>query len=313
MAKANKAVYMIPVLVIISWGLNVIMVKFLTQHMEPMHAAAIRMLCAGLALLPFVWRKYGLYKPSAKQWGLLLLIGLTMIALHQALLAYGVVKTSAANASLILGLNPLTTALLASVFLGEAFTMKLFAGILLGFSGVVLVIFAGPGASAGLTGSGDFIMLLAMLAYVAGGLLIKQISAAPIPTLVVTAYSTMIGAVLLNIGTLASFGPASYAEQHFSPAVWAVMLLSAWGATSLGTLGWSYSIKMLGVSRTAMFLNGLPFTSMIGGVLFLHEKLGWIHGAAFILTTLGIIIGTVKLRGRSSAVMRNNSNNAPAR
>ncbi|WP_202967420.1 DMT family transporter [Paenibacillus beijingensis] len=310
MAKLNKSIYLIPVMVIISWGLNVVMVKFLTQNIQPMHAAAIRMLCAGIALLPFVWKKYGFYKPNAKQWGLLLLIGLCMIALHQALLAYGVVSTSAANASLILGLNPLTTALLASIFIGETFTLKLFAGILLGFSGVVLVVLNGSDPSVGFSGSGDFIMVLSMLAYVAGGLFIKKITATSIPTLVVTAYSTLIGAVLLNIGTVVYFGPASYAGQHFSPAIWTVMLLSAWVATSLGTLGWSYSIKMLGVSRTAMFLNGLPFTSMIGGYLFLHEKLGWIHAAAFILTTLGIIIGTVKFRRLNAATVKGRSVNS---
>lgn len=46
-----------------------------------------------------------------------------------------------------------------------------------------------------------------------------------------------------------------------------------------------------------MFLNGMPFASMVGGVIFLNETIGWIHIMALIFTSLGIVIGTVKQRG----------------
>jgi drug/metabolite transporter (DMT)-like permease len=74
------------------------------------------------------------------------------------------------------------------------------------------------------------------------------------------------------------------------------MFMSAWVASSLGTLGWNHGIKFLGANKTAMFLNGLPFASMVGGIIFLDEKIGWIHVVAFILTTVGIVIGTLKKR-----------------
>lgn len=146
-------------------------------------------------------------------------------------------------------------------------------------------------------------MLLSMLAYVVGALFIKKLSTTSMPTLVVTAYSTLIGGVMLNLGTVTFFGPSSYAQIHLPAMAWAVMLMSAWGASSLGTLGWNHGIKFLGANKTAMFLNGLPFASMAGGIIFLDEKIGWIHVVAFILTTVGIVIGTLKKRdGRLSSV-----------
>lgn len=297
MAKVERTIYLILTLVVISWGLNVVMVKYLTLNMSPMLVAAIRMPLAGCLLLLFVWKKCGFYKPDGKQWGLLFYIGLTSICLHQLLLGYGVVATTAANASLILALNPLTTALLASIFVGEKFNKNLGFGILLGFSGVVLVVVSkAPDSSIGLSGWGDAIMLLAMLLYVIGGLLIKKLLETTIPTLVVTAYSTMIGGILLNLGTLAFFGPSAYGQIHFSPTAWIVVFISAWGASSLGTLGWNHGIKHLGANRTAMFLNGIPFAGMIGGVIYLDEKIAWIHITALLLTSLGIVIGTFKQR-----------------
>ena len=217
--------------------------------------------------------------------------------MHQLLLGYGVVTTTATNASLILALNPLATALLASIFVGEKFNRNLGFGILFGFSGVVMVVVSkSPDSSMGLSGRGDAIMFLAMLAYVIGGLLIKKLLETTIPTLVVTAYSTVIGGILLNLGTLAFFGPSAYGQIHFSATAWVVLLLSAWGASALGTLGWNHGIKYLGANRTAMFLNGMPFSSMVGGAIFLDEKIGWIHVIAFTLTSLGIVIGSVKQR-----------------
>jgi drug/metabolite transporter (DMT)-like permease len=302
LVKSEKFIYAILAMVVISWGLNIVMVKYLTQSLSPLLVAAVRMPLAGIVLLPFVWKMHGFYKPTARQWGLLVLVGLTSIFFHQLFLAYGVVTTTATNASLILGLNPLTTALLAALFVGEKFTFRLAVGILLGLSGVVLVIFTkSADSTVDLSGWGDLIMLLAMLAYVVGGLFIKKISATPIPTLVVTAYSTVIGGVFLNLGTVVYLGPSSYQQIHLTGTAWIVMLLSAWVASSLGTLGWNYGIKLLGANRTAMFLNGMPFASIVGGIIFLNEKIGWIHIVAFMLTTLGIVIATVKTRGGFSA------------
>jgi drug/metabolite transporter (DMT)-like permease len=302
LVKSEKFIYAILAMVVISWGLNIVMVKYLTQSLSPMLVSAVRMPLAGIVLLPFVWKMHGFYKPTARQWGLLVLIGLTSIFFHQLFLAYGVVTTTATNASLILGLNPLTTALLAAFFVGEKFTFRLAVGILFGLSGVILVIFTKSADTAvELSGWGDMIMLLAMLAYVVGGLFVKKITATPIPTLVVTAYSTVIGGVFLNLGTVFYLGPSSYQQIHLTGTAWIVMLLSAWGASSLGTLGWNYGIKLLGANRTAMFLNGMPFASIVGGIIFLNEKIGWIHVVAFMLTTLGIVIATVKTWGRVSA------------
>jgi drug/metabolite transporter (DMT)-like permease len=299
LAKSEKVIYIILALVVISWGLNIVVVKYLTQFMSPMLVAAIRMPLAGLILLPFVWKKHGIYKPTGKEWVLLFFIGLSSIFFHQLFLAYGVVTTTATNASLILGLNPLTTALLAALFIGEKFNLKLCLGIIFGFSGVVLVVTSKSAEGAvGVSGWGDLIMLLSMLSYVVGGLLIKKISGSSIPILVTTAYSTLIGGALLNLGNVVFMGPSSYEQIHLPAVAWAAMLLSAWWASSLCTLGWNHGIKHLGANRTAMFVNGMPFASMVGGVIFLNEHVGWIHVIGFILTTVGIMIGTLKKRDR---------------
>ncbi|MCZ8512132.1 DMT family transporter [Paenibacillus filicis] len=300
MESAKKFIYVVLAFVVVSWGLNIVMVKFLTETTPPFLVAAVRMPLAGLALLPFAVRKYGWYKPNPKQWILLTLVGITSIFIHQLFLASGVEMTTATNASLILGLNPLTTALLASLFVGEKMTLRLSLGIAAGFTGVVIVVLSSGGETpVALSGWGDLIMFISMLGYVVGGLLIKTVSSTNIPTLVITAYSTLIGGLMLNVGAFMKYGASAYGQVHFSGIGWVVMLLSAWVASSLGTLGWNHGIKLLGANKTAMFINGMPFASIVGAVIFLNERIHWIHVLAFALTTLGIVIGTLQSRGNA--------------
>lgn len=42
MVKSEKTIYFILAMVVISWGLNIVMVKYLTQFISPMLVAAIR-------------------------------------------------------------------------------------------------------------------------------------------------------------------------------------------------------------------------------------------------------------------------------
>ncbi|MEX2460721.1 MAG: DMT family transporter [Paenibacillaceae bacterium] len=296
MSKREKMIYLMLAGVVIIWGLNVVMVKYLTEFISPMLVGAIRMLLAGGSLLIMAWMKYGFYRPTAKQWLLLIYIGATSIFVHQIFMAYGVVSTSATNASLILGLNPLITALLAAaLFITEKLHWKLVVGAILGFSGVVIAVVAKSGdTSLAISGWGDVIMVFSMLAFAVGGLLVKQIIATDIPILVVTAYSTMLGGIFINIGALFVIGPSGYGEFHLSATAWGVMFFSVWGSSTIGAIGWNYGINALGAARTAMFLNGMPFASMVGGALFLGEHIRFIHLIAFILTVLGIIIGTRK-------------------
>lgn len=294
---SDRWIMVILMLVVSSWGLNIVMVKYMTQHLDPAIVTAIRIPIAGLALLVFAWGMYGFYKPDRKQWLLLLYIGVTSILIHQITLSFGVTMTSATNASLILGLNPLTTAILASLFVGERMTGRLIVGIALGFAGVTIAVTdLSPGGTSWmrLPGWGDTVMFVSMVGYVMGALLIKKLSATSIPTLVTTAYSTLIGGVLLNVIAIGHVGFGGYNVAGTPGMVWMVMLISALGATSLGSLGWNYAIKIIGAARTAMFINIMPFVSMVGAAVFLGEEIRLVHWLAFSVTSAGVMIAMRK-------------------
>lgn len=278
--------------VVTLWGLNVVMVKYLATF-PPLYVAAIRMTIGGICLSPIVFLLRKNLRFSRTDWLLLAGVGASSIALHQITLAAGVQTTTAGNASLILGLNPLATALLAMLFLGEGMTWRKGLGISMGFAGVLVVVISQHGGLH-MNGWGDAIMFFSMLMYVTGGLLIRKLVVRGVPVLLITALSQLFGVVFLW-GVALMVQPASYyIGLDVSAFQWLVIFASGALSTALGSVGWNYGIRQLGASRTAVFLNGMPMASLIFAAIFLGESLQFVH-----LLALCMIVGGVYLGSRS--------------
>ena len=176
---------------------------------------------------------------SRYDWLLIAMVALSSITLHQILLAWGVQSTSAGNASLILSLNPLATALLAAPLLGELLTKRKALGITVGFAGVLIVVTSQSG-DISLNGWGDLIVFGSMLVYVVGGLFIRKATDRGIPVLVVTAYSHAIGSVMLWVTAGTIYPMETLTTIDTRPFTWLVILASALLSSAMGTVGWNY-------------------------------------------------------------------------
>lgn len=284
-------------IVTVIWGLNVIMIKYLATIFPIIQLGAWRITIATICLLLFTYKYWtkSIRMMSLKSWILVFFIGLSSIFAHQLLIAQGLKLTSGSVGSLILALNPLTTALLAMLFLGDRFEMKRFLGIGLGFFGVILVV--GQPSTHGLSSVwGDAIIFLSMLSYVAGGLLIKQV-VQEVDVISVTTFSHVVGAILLLLTWLIyPVEPMIYQVSGFS---YAVMIFSGCIATALCTTWWNMGIREIGPSRTTLFLNLMPMSSLVFASIFLGETISWIHGFALLFIMIGIYLGLSKEKNTS--------------
>jgi drug/metabolite transporter (DMT)-like permease len=282
--------------VVILWGLNVVMVKFLSASFSPTMLGAWRIGSAAALLTVLVWKQYGFVKISWREWGWISGIAVSGIFLHQITLAAGVQHTEASTASLILGLNPLVTMVLAYLIFREPLTARKIGGVLLGFCGVFLVVFGNSWEkSAGLHfGIGEWLIVVAMLTYVISGMFIKK-ATQTVPVMVVTAYSHLVATVLLALA--ATEQQIESGEAMVLPTdwfVWGVLLFSAFFATGYGSVWWNSGIRIIGAGRTAMYINGMPMLSLIFSVLLLGETITWIHICGFSAVFLAILLGTSK-------------------
>lgn len=274
--------------VVLLWGINVVMLKYLTGFFPPLALAPIRLSLATGLLFPFVLYKQGLVIPPVNSFLPILGVATFSIYLHQITLSWGISQTSSTHASLILGLSPLLTTILASYLLNEHFSFGKALGILLGFSGVTLVV--SGGANAASTLQGDLMMFAAAITFVFGSLFVKK-STANLSPLIVTAYSHG----LASLGLLLTGGLLNETWSYpgaFEPLPVVVLLFSSFVNTALGALWWNTGIQRVGAATASLFLNATPVFGVFAAALFLGEKLNWTHLAALLLVISGVSLGT---------------------
>lgn len=286
--EKNGYIFQLLLFVVILWGINVVMIKYLTNFFPPLALAPIRLFLATCLLVPVVIFKYGFEKPPRTVWLSMGGVALFGIFFHHLTLSWGVAATSGTHAALILGLNPLLTTLLASRLVNEPITWPKAIGIVLGFSGVVLVVYSKAQGTATLTG--DLVMFVSMLAAVIGYIFVKK-STAEVTPLVVTAYTHVVATLGLIIFGLVTT-PVWYYEGAFSFWPIAVLLFSSFVNTALGALWWNMGIQKVGASKSSLFQNGIPIAGVFASAIFLGEQLLWTHMLALFLVILGVTLGT---------------------
>jgi len=290
--NGNRRVFFLLAMVVVLWGLNAVMIKYLTSYYPPLALAPIRLFLAAGLLLPVVLRRYG-YGPIPREaWPPIIGVAVFSIFLHQIALSWGVTVTSGTHTVLILGLNPLVTTALASCFMKEPFTWPKGIGILLGLSGLLFVV--SGNAQGGATLVGDGVMFIATLTFVIGSLFVKKATAFVSP-LVVTAYSHALASFgLLILGLLVN--PVWHYSGSFGFWPVSILLFSSFMSTAMGALWWNTGIQQVGASTASLFQNGSPVIGVLASALFLGEQLTWHHLVALILVLLGVSLGTGVIR-----------------
>jgi drug/metabolite transporter (DMT)-like permease len=287
-ARRNTTAYGVLAYAVMIWGANVSVIKLLTEEMPAVPLSALRMVAALLCICVICllggqrigrigWRDAGLSVGA----------GALMVYAHQIFLAQGVATSSATNAALILGLNPIFSVLLGYLLLGERQTRRSLAGIALGLTGAALVVMHGGALHLG--ASGDTALFAALFSYVAAGVCIRRVSAA-VPPLLLGFYMHLFGAVLLVLHVGISEPDALQRLPELSSKFWWLLGISAFFSTALGNVSWAYGIATIGLSRASVFLNWLPISGVLFAVLFLQEPLGIWRIAGLICVVLGTYV-----------------------
>lgn len=256
------SVYALATLSALFWGANFNLAGLVLVDMAPMAAAAGRFALAALitALLVAGRGEFAAMLAIARRYGgRLALVGVVGIAGFNLLFFDAMRTTSAVNGALIMATNPLLTAVLAAVTLGEHLPGRQIAAIPVALAGVALVILGG-GMGSGVVefGLGDLEMLGANLAWAAYNVLARKLMP-PGPQLANVTVMMTAGALVLAVAA----GLSGSAFVLPGPKAGAALLLMAVTGSVLAYLFWSMAITRLGAGRTALFLNLVPVFAAI--------------------------------------------------
>ncbi|CUK02364.1 DMT family transporter [Achromobacter xylosoxidans] len=283
-------IYLQLMFVMATWGLNIVSIKYLTQHMDIRVLAALRIAVAFVAVTLIVKARRGrIPRLGRVELAWVALAGFLVVYAHQTALVYGLQFSSAANGTLLMATSPLLSALLAALFYRERLTWLRIAGALLGLAGVAMVV-VGSGAQIGLTGWGDAIVFLAVAVFVFGGLVIQRISRTLDP-LAMLWYMYLAGGLMLMAH--AAMTPSSYDADNWSMTwwPWLVLLFSAVIASGVSNILWNAGIARLGISRAALFVNWLLIFGLLFAALFLDEHVTLVHVAGLVCILSGTWLG----------------------
>jgi drug/metabolite transporter (DMT)-like permease len=131
--------YLVLVGTLITWSFSFLAAVRLRQDLGLTEALAARFVpvLIGAAIL-LVWRR-PLQIPK-KAWKVIILMGLLSVPAYNLAFFHGMKTVPSGTASLIIALNPVFTAVLARIFLGEAFGYRKVFGLLLALVGLFVVI-----------------------------------------------------------------------------------------------------------------------------------------------------------------------------
>jgi len=291
-------VYLLVSATALFWGANFVLAGPVLADLPPLWAAAVRFLLgAGLMLAIAAVRREELFGLLRRHARVYLLLGTVGIAAFNLLFFYALRSTSANSASLIMGINPLLTALLAAAFLGEKITPRHMLALPVALSGVAIVISNGDmGKLASLSFSrGDLLMLAATVSWAMYNVLTRRYMPQGSP-IAHTSWIMAAGAAVLLVFALISDSQFHGLGVKASGAM-AVMVV---GGTVLAYLFWGAGIARLGAARTAIFINLVPVFAMLTGAFFgaLPTK-AQLGGGALVLG--GVVISMLPRRRPAGA------------
>jgi drug/metabolite transporter (DMT)-like permease len=255
---------------VVIWAVNFSVAKVALEELSPLAFNALRFPMAA-ALLYVVLRARGsVPMPSRPELPRVLALGLLGNLMYQMFFIFGLDRTRAGNASLLLASTPIITALLSSALGHERIRPRIWAGVVATFGGIVLVVLGGRGqieAGRG-TLAGDFLMFGASLAWafytVGSRPLVEKYGALP-----VTAWTLWIGTAGI---VLAGFIDTLRTNWHMVSA-WTWLAVVYAGVLSIGVayIIWYFAVGVLGNTRTATYSNIVPVIALAVAWIWLGE------------------------------------------
>ncbi|MCQ8897696.1 DMT family transporter [Limnobacter humi] len=263
-------------LVALFWGGTFVAGRTVAQHLPAMTAAFGRYLVAAVLLVGVAFhREGGLKRLNREQWLTTAALGATGIALYNICFFAALAHMPAGRTALIVSLNPIMTAVLASIVFRERLGGLRWAGIALALFGAGVVVTRGDllgtlhNVSQSL-GPGEGLMAIAVLGWACYTLVSRKAGETLTPIAAIT-WATLWGLLFLLLGSLHELGSIQWAEVPWQ--VWAALLyLGAFG-TVVAFLWFYQGVQQLGPSRTAVFTNLVPVFGIALSALILREPI----------------------------------------
>ncbi|MCX5408652.1 DMT family transporter [Streptomyces sp. NBC_00335] len=264
------------------WGFSFLLIKVGTEAYAPFQVALGRVFFGALALLTVLLIRREPLPRGRRTWAHLSVAALLLNTAPFSLFAYAELSIPSSLAGICNATSPLWGMALSLVALSEDRpTRRRFAGLGLGFIGVLTVLGAWQGFS-GLDAKGTALALLAALCYPIGWIYVRRtLASTPGSPVALTGAQLLVSTLqLAAVSVLFTSAPTSF-------PLWPTLSVIALGALGTGmALQMQYGlVTEIGPTTAQMVTYFIPVIATTAGVLLLDEQLHWNTpvGAAVVL------------------------------
>jgi drug/metabolite transporter (DMT)-like permease len=265
------------------WGSAFAGIKIGLESLDAGHLTLLRHVVASLCFVPFLLFTKSRLFPNWRDVPFFFFIGFLGYSVYHTALNFGELNVSAGTASLIIATAPAFTAIVAYFLLGDKLPVLGWAGILLSFAGVVLIVL-GDTPELGFNVYALLILLSAVVTAFYATLqrpLFKTYTAAE-----VTAFATWAGTVPMLI-----FLPGFFEDLRGSSlnSLLAGVYIGIFPSAIAYTL-FAYAISKLPVTSVASFLYTVPIFGLLFSWLLLGEVPTWLTVVGGLIAIAGIVV-----------------------
>jgi drug/metabolite transporter (DMT)-like permease len=272
----------------LAWGSSFFWIKIAIQDVGPFMLVALRVLFGilGLAVILLFNRPKGM--PDRKTWQTLLILGITNTALPFVLISWAELQLDSAVAAILNSSMPLFTLVIAHFTLSDdKMTLQKSIGVIVGFLGVVVLMFRDLGGDVRLNLLAQGAMIAAVLFY-AGSTVFARRNTQDISPVVRALIPLLSADAFIWTGALLTESPIQFPSLVLT---WGALLWLGIVGSCIAYLLYYYLLHSLGPTRISMVTYMFPVVGVILGVLLLHERLdiSLILGALLVIGSLLIV------------------------
>jgi drug/metabolite transporter (DMT)-like permease len=272
------ALFAVPPLI---WGCSFLFIAVGLDHFAPSVVTTLRIAFGAVALgvLPAARRAI----PTG-EWRRLVFVAATWMAIPFSCFSLAEQWISSSLAGMLNGAMPLMTAAIASVLLRRVPGPVQLAGLVVGFAGVVAVMWPALDGGSSSSATGVLLVLLALLCY---GL------AANVSVPLQQEYGTLaviFRAQLVALAMTAPFSVVGFTNSSFDwEATAAVVALGALG-TGVAFVAMGALLVRVGAARASVAVYFVPVVAVVAGVLFRDEHVEVISLVGMVVVVVGALL-----------------------
>ena len=245
----------------------------------------------------FIWsissrgeQSFRFLPPDRESWIFSIWLGLLGTMAYQLLFMHGMSWTAAGDASLIIHMNPVFTVLLAAPMLGQRISARMSVGLLVGISGVAVVVGWSPNSGIPIEHRviGDLMILLAALSWAVTSNLTKIMLSwgRGFSSLEIVVWYSVTGWALLTPWVIAENWGSTIPEP--SSAEWLTIAYLGIISTVLSYVLFAKGIEVIGPTAASSYVFLVPVFGVLGGWILLGEEIGASMLLGFVLIVVGV-------------------------